>query len=53
MPEIAYVGLDIALDEQGVYWLIEANSHPNFDVFIRDNGEEAIINLFQMILKYL
>jgi D-alanine-D-alanine ligase-like ATP-grasp enzyme len=53
MPAITYVGLDVAVDDKGDYWLIEANSHPNFDIFIRDNGEEAIINLFQMILKYL
>jgi glutathione synthase/RimK-type ligase-like ATP-grasp enzyme len=50
---IAYVGLDVALDDQGQYWLIEANSHPNFDIFIRDNGEEAIVQLFQKILIYL
>lgn len=50
---IAYVGLDIALDDQGKYWLIEANSHPNFDIFIRDNGKEAIVKLFQKILEYL
>jgi glutathione synthase/RimK-type ligase-like ATP-grasp enzyme len=50
---IAYVGLDIALDDQGNYWLIEANSHPNFDIFIRDNGEEEIVQLFQKILEYL
>ncbi|HBC43173.1 MAG TPA: alpha-L-glutamate ligase [Pseudanabaena sp.] len=50
---ISYVGLDVALDNQGNYWLIEANSHPNFDIFIRDNGEEAIVKLFQKILEYL
>ena len=50
---IAYVGLDVALDDQGSYWLIEANSHPNFDIFIRDNGKDAIIKLFQKILDYL
>ena len=53
MPAIAYVGLDVALDDRGTYWLIEANSHPNFDIFIRDNGEDAIANLFQRILKSL
>jgi len=53
MPAIAYVGLDVAIDDRGVYWLIEANSHPNFDIFIRDNGEEPIIGLFQKILIYL
>jgi len=50
---IAYVGLDVALDDQGSYWLIEANSHPNFDIFIRDNGEDEIVKFFQKILKYL
>jgi D-alanine-D-alanine ligase-like ATP-grasp enzyme len=52
MP-IAYVGLDVAIDDRGVYWLIEANSHPNFDIFIRDNGENAIVQLFEKILKLL
>jgi glutathione synthase/RimK-type ligase-like ATP-grasp enzyme len=52
MP-IAYVGLDVAVDDHGVYWLIEANSHPNFDIFIRDNGEDAIVQLFEKILKLL
>ncbi|MCL1489544.1 MAG: alpha-L-glutamate ligase [Pseudanabaena sp. Salubria-1] len=50
---IPYVGLDIALDAHQNYWLIEANSHPNFDIFIRDNGEDAIVGLFEEILIYL
>ncbi|NUN65624.1 alpha-L-glutamate ligase [Pseudanabaena biceps] len=50
---IAYVGLDVAVDDRGVYWMIEANSHPNFDIFIRDNGKDAIVQLFQKILNYL
>ena len=50
---IPYVGLDIALDDHQNYWLIEANSHPNFDIFIRDNGEDAIVGLFEEILIYL
>ncbi len=52
MP-IVYVGLDIALDDRQNYWLIEANSHPNFDIFIRDNGEKAVVGLFENILRYL
>jgi hypothetical protein len=50
---IPYVGLDIALDDRQNYWLIEANSHPNFDIFIRDNGEDPIIGLFERVLIYL
>jgi glutathione synthase/RimK-type ligase-like ATP-grasp enzyme len=53
MPAIAYVGLDVALDDRGIHWLIEANSHPNFDIFIRDNGEDAIVQLFEKILRFI
>lgn len=53
MPTINYVGLDVACDDQNNYWLIEANSHPNFDIFIRDNGSQAIIELFEKMLYSL
>jgi hypothetical protein len=53
MPTINYVGLDVALDDQNNYWLIEANSHPNFDIFIRDNGNQAIVELFEKMLYWL
>lgn len=53
MPTINYVGLDIARDSQNNYWLIEANSHPSFDIFIRDNGKQAIVELFEKILYSL
>ncbi|PZU93228.1 MAG: alpha-L-glutamate ligase [Pseudanabaena sp.] len=51
--QITYVGLDVAVDHEGNYWLIEANSHPNFDIFIRDNGESMVIEMFEKILKHL
>lgn len=50
---ITYVGLDVAVDQEGNYWMIEANSHPNFDIFIRDNGESIVIAMFEKILKHL
>ncbi|MBD2188393.1 ATP-grasp domain-containing protein [Pseudanabaena mucicola] len=53
MTDIAYVGLDIAVDDQGVFWLIEANSHPNFDIFLRDNGKTALVEMFEKIVQYL
>jgi glutathione synthase/RimK-type ligase-like ATP-grasp enzyme len=53
MPTINYVGLDVACDDQNNYWLIEANSHPNFDIFIRDNGSQAIVELFEKMLYSL
>jgi len=51
--EVNYAGLDIAVDSQGTYWLIEINSHPNYDIFIRDNGEQKVIEIFDKILRSL
>ncbi|ACK68949.1 RimK domain protein ATP-grasp [Gloeothece citriformis PCC 7424] len=48
---IDYGGFDIAIDKTGNYWFIEVNSHPNFDIFIRDNDEGIIIEMFKKILK--
>ncbi|MBH8565387.1 alpha-L-glutamate ligase [Nostoc sp. CENA67] len=50
---IDYAGFDIALDKNGKYWLIEINSHPNFDIFIRDNNERIIVEMFKTILQNL
>lgn len=51
--EVKYAGLDIAIDKNGEFWLIEINSHPNYEIFVRDNGEEIIINIFKDILNNL
>lgn len=51
--DIGYGGFDIACDRNNRLWLIEINSHPNFKIFIRDNSEEIIIQLFIKILKKL
>lgn len=41
--ELRYTGLDIALDTDDKLWLIEANSSPGLDYFVRDCGEELAI----------
>ncbi len=48
-----YAGVDIVRDRNGKYWLIELNSHPSYDIFIRDNSEEIIINLYKKMLNSL
>ncbi|AVH70752.1 ATP-grasp domain-containing protein [Nostoc sp. 'Lobaria pulmonaria (5183) cyanobiont'] len=48
--DIDYGGFDIVLDRDNQYWLIEINSHPNFSLFIRDNGEEPILRIFEKML---
>ncbi|MHC5934943.1 ATP-grasp domain-containing protein [Nostoc sp.] len=48
--DLDYGGLDIVLDRDNQYWLIEINSHPNFSIFTRDNGKEYALKLFEKIL---
>jgi len=48
-----YTGLDIAIDKDDQYWLIEANSHPNYDIFTRDNGEDLAVQVFEKMLTFL
>lgn len=48
---IKYCGLDVALDRTGEYWLIEINSRPNFDIFVRDNDRQIVVKMFKDILE--
>lgn len=50
---IDYTGLDIVVDAHDQYWFIEANSHPNYDIFTRDNNPELAINVFEKMLMFL
>jgi glutathione synthase/RimK-type ligase-like ATP-grasp enzyme len=48
---INYAGFDIARDADGKLWLIEINGTPGYNIFIRDNGEDIIVTMFQTILS--
>ena len=50
---IDYAGFDIALDTKGAYWLIEINSSPNYDIFVRDNDRQIVVTMFKEILESL
>ncbi|MEG3898839.1 MULTISPECIES: YheC/YheD family protein [unclassified Microcoleus] len=50
---INYAGFDIALDTKGAYWLIEINSSPNYDIFVRDNDRQIVVTMFKNILESL
>jgi len=50
---INYAGFDIALDTNGEYWLIEINSSPNFEIFVRDNDRQIAVKMFKDILESL
>ena len=51
--QINYGGFDIAIDTNGEYWLIEINSSPNYDIFVRDNDRQIVITMFKSILDSL
>lgn len=51
--DLKYGGLDIALDHQDRFWLIEINTAPRFEPFINKNGNKEIIELDEKILRDL
>jgi glutathione synthase/RimK-type ligase-like ATP-grasp enzyme len=50
---ISYGGFDIAVDKSGKLWLIEINSNPNYGIFIRDNSEHLVVEVFEKLLRSL
>ena len=49
--QIDYAGFDIAVDRNGEYWLIEINSSPNFEIFVRDNDRRIAVEMFKQVLE--
>ena len=49
--DLGYGGLDIIEDKEGKLWLLEINSKPGFNIFVRDNGQEKLIEMFRHILQ--
>lgn len=50
---LKYVGLDVAIDVNNNFWIIEANSSPGLDYLVRDNGEEIAIAWYKKALLLL
>jgi glutathione synthase/RimK-type ligase-like ATP-grasp enzyme len=48
--DVQFVGLDIAIDENGKMFLLETNVHPGFSYFVRDNGEGKLVDMYEKIL---
>jgi glutathione synthase/RimK-type ligase-like ATP-grasp enzyme len=51
--ELQFSGLDVVQDHAGNWWLIEINSQPDFELFIRDNGEAPVIEIYKKMLTRL
>jgi len=50
---VEFAGFDIIEDEEGFLWLIEVNNSPGFNLFLRDNDPEIIIDLYQKVILHL
>jgi glutathione synthase/RimK-type ligase-like ATP-grasp enzyme len=50
---IDFAGLDIIVSETGEKYLLEINSEPGFANFVAKNGDEALIEMYNKILKFM
>ena len=51
VKEINFSGFDCLEDKNGKFWLLEGNGAPSFAYFVRDNGIEPAIEMYEKILK--
>lgn len=49
-PGLPYVGLDIIIDEDDNYHLIELNSGPRFTHYVNNHGDKAVVEMYRHIL---
>jgi len=50
---VEFSGLDVLEGKDGRRWLLEMNSQPGFFYFVRDNGEEPVVRMYEKILTVL
>ncbi|MFT4924564.1 MAG: glutathione synthase/RimK-type ligase-like ATP-grasp enzyme [Phenylobacterium sp.] len=53
LPGLRFVGLDIIIDEQDNFYLIELNSGPKVKNYITSHGDKAVVEMYRKVLaKY-
>ncbi|HYF29231.1 MAG TPA: alpha-L-glutamate ligase [Candidatus Paceibacterota bacterium] len=51
--DLEFGGIDLIEDEAGELHVIELNTHPGFSYFVRDNGDQALVAMYEYILRQL
>jgi len=51
--QIEYAGFDVAVDKDGKIWLLEINASPILDKFARDNGDDALVVVYEKMLNII
>lgn len=46
-----FLGIDLVIDKEGNMKLLELNARPGFFYFIRDNGDEHLIKMYETIIS--
>jgi glutathione synthase/RimK-type ligase-like ATP-grasp enzyme len=49
--DLEYGGLDLILDPNYNWWLIEINTHPGFKKFLEDNPSQNLTQMYRQILE--
>jgi len=53
LTNLNFAGLDIILDENNKFYLLEISSKPGFEFFARDNGEETLTKMYEDMIREL
>lgn len=49
--DFEFLGIDVVIDNNGNMRVLELNTRPGFFYFIRDNGDEKVVEMYEKILK--
>ena len=51
--DLEFGGIDLIEDNAGTLHVIELNTHPGFNYFVRDNGDGPLVAMYENILRQL